>query len=106
MSETFEQVFARRVHQLRLGRGLSQVEVATAIGIGPSSLSRLESGFRAIRLNEAVKLAILYGMTVETVVSPGLGRIEQCLRTGSGSVPSPPGGGSDSATAACANSPE
>ncbi|MBV6418692.1 MAG: hypothetical protein CMLOHMNK_03622 [Steroidobacteraceae bacterium] len=56
--------FADRVKELREERKLSQNELAAAANISPASFSRILSGERPLRMDQAVALAQAIGVTV------------------------------------------
>jgi transcriptional regulator with XRE-family HTH domain len=56
--------FARRIKELRERRKLSQNELAAAAGLSPATFSRLLSGERPLRMDQAVALARALGVTV------------------------------------------
>jgi transcriptional regulator with XRE-family HTH domain len=59
---------AQRVREIREQRGLTQVEVAEALGLDKASMSRLESGARGMSTGELVSLARLFGVRVDDLV--------------------------------------
>jgi transcriptional regulator with XRE-family HTH domain len=77
--------FGERVKALREARSLSQGDVAEKAGLTPASLSRLLSGDRTLRMDQAVALAralgvsvieLTQGTTAEGVVSGWVPRAE------------------------------
>lgn len=54
----------RRVAQARKDRGFTQEQLAEAIGIEPVTLSRLETGDRALRLSTLSSIATVIGIPV------------------------------------------
>jgi len=77
--------FGKRVKDLREAKGLSQGELAELAGITPAGLSRLLSGERPLRMDQAVALAkalgasvieLTQGTTAEGVVSEWVPRQE------------------------------
>ncbi len=53
------------MYQLRLEKGLSQREVAEAVGIGQSSYAMIEGGKRHPRKEVEKRLADFFGVTVD-----------------------------------------
>lgn len=47
----------RRVRALREGRGMTQVELARALGLPQSNVSEIERGVRGLTVHQTVKLA-------------------------------------------------
>ena len=60
---------ARRLRQAREEAGISQQEVADAIGIHRTSVTQLETGNRSVSTLELTKLAALYGRDVTWLLS-------------------------------------
>jgi transcriptional regulator with XRE-family HTH domain len=67
--ESLEGVARRRLRTLRKARGWSLDELGRRTHIGPSTLSRLESGQRRIAIDHLVALARALGTTVEELVA-------------------------------------
>ena len=57
----------KRLRNLRLERGLSQIEVGAAIGIQQADISRIENGGRT-HVGNLTKLATLYDTTLDYIV--------------------------------------
>lgn len=66
---SLEDVARRRLRTLRKARGWSLDELGRRAHIGPSTLSRLESGQRRIAIDHLVTLARALGTTVEELVA-------------------------------------
>lgn len=67
--ETAEQRFAARMRQERERRGWRQEDLAAAVAaaglpLHPTAFSKIESGLRAVRLNEAAVIAAVFGRPV------------------------------------------
>ena len=62
-----------RLKECRLAKGLTQVEVAKAIGVTQSTLSNYESGNHECDFKTLRKLANLYNTTVDYLVGRPLG---------------------------------
>jgi transcriptional regulator with XRE-family HTH domain len=60
----WEAAVSKRLQQLRLGRGLSQSQLAEMAGIPFRSLQNYEQAHRAIPLETAAKLAKALGVTL------------------------------------------
>ena len=65
MAESREPLAGRRLRLARLGRGLSQAELAEACGVSRQAVAGIERGAWAPSLPVALKLARLLGRTVE-----------------------------------------
>ena len=52
-----------RIGDLRAHAGLTQVEVAKGVGVGPTVIGNLERGLRPVSEDHVVTLAALYGVT-------------------------------------------
>jgi transcriptional regulator with XRE-family HTH domain len=59
---------AARIAAQRKERGLTQRQLADAIGIDPSSMSRVEKGQRAVSVGELVQLAAVLDVRVEDLL--------------------------------------
>ena len=53
----FEEIFAARVHELRLKKGISQRQLGEAIGLSHKAISTIESGSRHSSITKLVALA-------------------------------------------------
>ncbi len=87
VSTEVESGLVQRIVALRVARGLKQKELADALSIDPSSVSRIEKGERAVSVAELVRLADVLGVRVEdllteTSTTPGI-----WLRSSAGSSP-------------------
>lgn len=76
-----------RIAELRASCGLKQRELAEAIGIDPSSMSRVEKGERAVSVGELVRLAAVFDVRVEDLLADAQPASSIWLRT-SGDSPS------------------
>lgn len=73
---------ASRLLQLRTTNGLTQSQVAEAVDISNNQCSRIECGKSGIKLETAIKLAHLYGTTVDYIVTgkePAYGKYETII---------------------------
>jgi transcriptional regulator with XRE-family HTH domain len=66
--DTLEAVTRRRLRTLRVARGWSLDELAKRTLIGPSTISRIETGHRRIALDQLVALARALGTTVDELL--------------------------------------
>ena len=66
--ESLENVARRRLRALRQARGWSLDELARRSNIGPSTLSRLETGHRRIAIDHLVSLARVLDTTVDELL--------------------------------------
>ena len=66
--ESLEQSTRRRLRSLRLARGWSLDELAKRAHIGPSTISRIETGHRRIALDQLVTLARALGTSVDELL--------------------------------------
>jgi transcriptional regulator with XRE-family HTH domain len=57
-----------RIIELRKSRDLNQRQLADAIGLDPSSMSRVEKGERAVSVSELVRLAKVLDVRVEDLL--------------------------------------
>jgi transcriptional regulator with XRE-family HTH domain len=67
-------LFGPRLRDLREGRGLTQGELAKAIGVRQTAVSGWELGEREPDLATLVKLAEFFGVTVNDFLEPAKGR--------------------------------
>jgi transcriptional regulator with XRE-family HTH domain len=58
-----------RIAEQRKDCGLTQRQLADAIGIDPSSMSRVEKGQRAVSVGELVRLAAVLDVRVEDLLA-------------------------------------
>jgi transcriptional regulator with XRE-family HTH domain len=58
----------RRIAELRGDRGVSQRQLAEAVGIDPSAMSRVESGERGLAVGELVAVAEHLGVTTDAIL--------------------------------------
>lgn len=66
--DSLEAVTRQRLRSLRLARGWSLDELAKRAHIGPSTISRIETGHRRIALDQLVALARALGTTVDELL--------------------------------------
>lgn len=62
MSYLTQEQVGHRIAGLRAERGVSQRHLADVLGLGPSALSRIESGERGLAVGELVSVAELLGV--------------------------------------------
>ncbi len=60
----------RRIRQLRTDRGLTLDDVGGSLGRAASQISVIENGKRELKLGELQKLARIFGVTIDEVLSP------------------------------------
>ena len=58
-------IFSERLKELRIERGLSLAELSEAATINIASLSRWENGINGPKINELVKLAQFFGVSID-----------------------------------------
>ncbi len=68
MNIEYQQVFGKRVRELRKERGLSQVELAAKVGIDRSYMGFLERGERNPSLEVIAKIAEALGVTPDELL--------------------------------------
>lgn len=68
MREDLEVPFSRRLNELRLKRGLSQVELARKAGLPASSISHFESGSRRPSLENLGRLAVALNASMDVLM--------------------------------------
>ena len=54
----------KRIRQLRLGRGLSQLDIEVATGIANADISRIEAGKKNVELVTLIKLSVALGVSL------------------------------------------
>lgn len=69
--------YAQFIKNLRGERGLSQGQVATAIGVSRSTYTAIEAGKQPFDVEEAKKLASLFGIGVDALLSGAIPDIEK-----------------------------
>jgi transcriptional regulator with XRE-family HTH domain len=70
MNIEYQQVFGKRVRELRKERGLSQVELAAKVGIDRSYMGFLERGERNPSLEVIAKIAEALSVTPDELLKP------------------------------------
>lgn len=68
MQDTLEALTRRRLRGLRLTRGWSLDELARRTHLGPSTISRIETGHQRIALDQLVLLARALGTSIDELV--------------------------------------
>src|SRR5919109_1120697 len=61
-------IVGRRLHDARRARGLTQQDVANALGIARTTVTAIEQGERKVRPEELLQLARLYGRAVSDLI--------------------------------------
>ena len=69
-----------RIKELRLAAGLEQLAVAEALGLGQSSVSKIESGDRAVSGAELFRLADALSVSVDDILVVEQPRLEVAFR--------------------------
>ena len=65
--------FGRRVREARKARGWTQTDLAQALGVYKTAITKLEAGSRPTSVTEAARIAGLLGVPVENLVGDGPG---------------------------------
>ena len=60
----------QRIRDLRDARSLTQIELATAIGVTQSNLSAIERGARGLTVHQVVKLARALKASTDDILNP------------------------------------
>ncbi|MBO5479839.1 MAG: helix-turn-helix transcriptional regulator [Clostridia bacterium] len=60
-----ENIFAERLKELRIEKGVGQVEIAKAIGVSKGIISLWENGLREPKLSNLIALAQLFEVTID-----------------------------------------
>lgn len=60
--------FGANVAKLRKARGLSQVEIAAALGINQSTYAGWETGTRKVQLSTMLQLSKFFGVSVDSLI--------------------------------------
>ena len=68
-------MFIRKIKEYRLKKGLSQEQVAKAIGVSRPTYTAIGMGKQKLDLEEAKKLADLFGIDVDTLLSGNIPNI-------------------------------
>ena len=63
-----KKVFGEHIRDLRIKKGESQEQVATAIGITKQTLSGIETGYRAPSIEVAVALAKYLNVSLDSLL--------------------------------------
>ncbi len=59
------ELLSERLHDLRVRKRLSQKQVATLIGVNPSTISSYESATRLPSYSSLIRLAKVYGVSID-----------------------------------------
>jgi transcriptional regulator with XRE-family HTH domain len=60
---------AENIKSIREQKNLKQIEVANYIGVDKSAYSKIEKGLRSLAVEELQKMAQLFNMTIDQIVS-------------------------------------
>ena len=77
-------MFIQKIKEFRIKNGLSQDQVAKVIGVSRPTYTAIEAGKQKLDLEEAQKLAGLFGMDVDTLISgnvPNLTKYKHMILT-------------------------
>lgn len=69
--------YAPFIKSLRISKGFSQEQVATAIGVSRSTYTAIEAGKQPLDVEEAKKLASFFGIGVDALLSGSIPNIEK-----------------------------
>lgn len=58
-----------RIKELREAKGIRQAELASSLGVSQNTVSQWETGTRVPRVDMLKKIAILFGCTVDDLLS-------------------------------------
>lgn len=71
--------FGERLRQSRINKGMSQVELAYAVGMTQASISQFEKGSRMPTPNNIRKFAHVLGISEENLAGQNQGQFEKTL---------------------------
>ena len=60
----------KKIKELRTGRGLTETAMAKEIGVSQSAVQMYESGNRIPRDEIKIKIAVFFGLPIETIFYP------------------------------------
>jgi DNA-binding XRE family transcriptional regulator len=66
-----------KIKKLRIARGFSQLEIAKTIGVARSTYTAIEAGKQELSLEEAKKLATLFGVSIDELSSCNISNINK-----------------------------
>jgi DNA-binding XRE family transcriptional regulator len=66
-----------KIKKLRIERGFSQLEIAKTIGVARSTYTAIEAGKQELSLEEAKKLATLFGVSIDELSSGNISNINK-----------------------------
>ena len=75
MNEQQKETFARNLRIAAASKGLSQVELADALGTNPTTISRIFGGKRAATFEIVLAAAQYFGVTVERFLNESIAKI-------------------------------
>ena len=62
--------FGAHLRELREAKGWNQRELSELAGLRPATISHLEQGVREVRMIHAIKLARVFGISVDELIAP------------------------------------
>ncbi len=69
--------YIQKIKQLRIEKNLSQEQIAQAIGVSRPTYNAIEAGKQKLDLDEAKKLADVFGIDVDTLLSGNIPNLEK-----------------------------
>lgn len=69
--------YMQKIKELRTGKGLSQDQVAQVIGVSRPTYTAIESGKQTLDIDEAKKLADLFGIDVDALLSGNIPNMQK-----------------------------
>lgn len=61
----YNDIFAKRVFELRKARGISQERLGKAVGLSRKAISTIESGARSTTIEKLIALARYFGVSTD-----------------------------------------
>ena len=63
-----ENVFCERLKELRMEKGVGQIELSKAINVSKGIVSLWENGLREPKLSNLISLALFFGVSIDYLV--------------------------------------
>ena len=60
-----DKVFCRRLKELRIERGVGQIELSKALSVSKGIISLWENGLREPKLSNLIALAVFFGTSID-----------------------------------------